>query len=151
VVDLVENPISVGEAIVDPFIRINRAFFSRLEEFSSKAEEQLFRRDEKAKGKKKDDSSVGLLAGGGVALAAVGSSFAFITKTLSALTVKTVLLALLVLAAIIAVPAGIAAYFRLSRRDLSTVLEGSGWGINSRMKLTASQAACFTYRPKHES
>ncbi|MEE4165998.1 MAG: hypothetical protein V2I35_08360, partial [Desulfocapsaceae bacterium] len=37
VVDIVENPISVSEAIVDPFIRINRAFFSRLEEFSSKA------------------------------------------------------------------------------------------------------------------
>ncbi len=30
VVDIVENPISVGEAIVDPFRRINRAFFSRL-------------------------------------------------------------------------------------------------------------------------
>ena len=149
VVDIVENPISVGEAVLDPFIRINRAFFSRLEEFSSKAEERLFRRDEKAKNKKKEESSVGLLAGGGVALAAVGSSFAFITKTLSTLTLKTVLLALLVLAAIIAIPAGFSAYFRLSRRDLSAVLEGSGWGLNSRMKLTASQAASFTYRPRH--
>ena len=148
IVDVVENPISISEAIADPFIRVKRAFFSRLEEFSSKAEEQLFRRDEKAK-KKKDDSSAGLLAGGGVAIAAVGSSFAFITKTLSGLTLKTVVLALLVVAAIIAVPTGIAAYYKLSRRDLSTILEGSGWGINSRMKMTASQAARFTYRPKH--
>ncbi len=42
VVDIVENPISVGEAVIDPFIRINRTFFSRLEQFSSKAEEQIF-------------------------------------------------------------------------------------------------------------
>ncbi len=148
VVDIVENPISVGEAVVDPFIRINRTFFSRLEQFSSKAEEQIFLRDEKKDKKKKDDTSVGLVAGSGMAIAAVGSSFAFITKTLSGLTFETVVLALLVVAAIIAGPAGIAAYFKLTRRDLSTVLEGSGWGINSRMKLTADQAACFTFRPK---
>ncbi len=149
VVDIVENPISVGEAIIDPFIRISRSFFSRLENFSSKAEERLFRREEKKDKdkKKKDEVSGGLLAGGGVAIAAVGSSFAFMVKTLSGLTLKTVGLALLILAAIIAVPAGIAAYYRLSRRDLSTILEGSGWGINSRMKLTAAQAACFTFRP----
>ena len=147
VVDVVENPISVGEAIVDPFIRINRSFFSRLEQFSSKAEERLFRQEEKKDKKKKDDVSGGLLAGGGVALAAVGSSFAFMVQTLSGLTLKTVFLALLIVLAIIAIPAGIAAYFKLSRRDLSTILEGSGWGINSRMKLTADQATCFTFRP----
>jgi len=37
---------------------------------------------------------------------------------------------------------------RLSRRDLSTILEGSGWGLNSRMKLTAQQANHFTRRPE---
>ncbi len=110
----------------------------------------MFRRDEKAKKKEKESGSGGLLAGGGVAIAAVGSSFAFITKTLAGLTVQTVVLALLVVAAIIAIPAGIAAYFKLSRRDLSTVLEGSGWGLNSRMQLTATQATCFTFRPKPE-
>ena len=147
VVDIVENPISVGEAIVDPFIRINRSFFSLLEQFSSKAEERLFRQEEKKDKKKKDDVSGGLLAGGGVAIAAVGSSFAFMVQTLSGLTLKTVLLALLIVVAIITIPAAVAAYFKLSRRDLSTILEGSGWGINSRMKLTATQATCFTFRP----
>jgi len=147
VVDIVENPIGVGEAIVDPFIRINRSFFSRLEQFLSKAEERFFRQEEKKDKKKKDDVSGGLLAGGGVALAAVGSSFAFMVQTLSGLTLKTVFFALLIVLAIIAIPAGVAAYFKLSRRDLSTILEGSGLGINSRMKLTATQATCFTYRP----
>jgi hypothetical protein len=138
--------------MVDPFIRISRAFFSRLEEFSSKAEERLFRKQEKAKdNKKKDVSSGGLLAGGGVAVAALGSSFAFVTKTLAGLSVKTIVLALSVVSVLIAVPAGISAYYRLSRRDLSTILEGSGWGMNTRMKLTRQQADWFTYRPDPRS
>jgi len=147
VVDLVENPISVTEAIIEPFLRINTSFFSRLEQFSSKAEERLFHREEKKDKKKKDEASTGLFTGGGVALAAISSSFAFVVKTLSGLTMKTVLLALLIVAAVIAIPAGIAAFYKISRRDLSTLLEGSGWGLNSRMKLTASQAASFTFRP----
>lgn len=73
VVDIVENPISVTEAMLDPFIRISRAFFSRLEEFSSKAEERLFHKEEKAKDKKKKAMpSGGVLAGGGLAVAALG-------------------------------------------------------------------------------
>ncbi len=148
VIDIVENPISISEAMVEPFVRISRAFFSRLEEFSSKAEEQLFNNDDKSKDKKKKDSaSAGLLAGGGFAVAALGSSFAFITKTLAGLQIKTVIFALLIFACLIAIPAGIAAYYKLTRRDLSTILEGSGWGINSRMKLTKDQAKNFTYRP----
>ena len=150
VVDIVENPISITEAMLEPFVRISRAFFSRLEEFSSKAEERLLQGNKNSKDKKKKDGpSVGLLAGGGFAVAALGSSFAFITKTLASLHIKTVVLALLIFASLIAIPAGIAAYYKLTRRDLSTILEGSGWGINSRMKLTADQANCFTYRPDH--
>jgi len=150
VVDIVENPISISEAMVEPFVRISRSFFSRLEEFSSAAEEKIFQKGEKSKEKKKQDVfSGGMLAGGGFAVAALGSSFAFITKTLAGLSIKTVFFALLIFVGLIAIPAGIAAYYRLSRRDLSTILEGSGWGINSRMKLTKAQAARFTYRPDH--
>ncbi len=145
VVDIVENPISVSEAVIDPFIRIKSSFFSRLEEFSSKAEEQVFRKQDKDK--KKDSSSASLLGIGGVAVAALGSSLAFIAQTVSSMSLTTVLVALLVIAGLITIPTAISAYARLSRRDLSTILEGSGWGLNSRMKLTKEQADNFTYRP----
>lgn len=153
IIDIVENPISLGEAVIDPFIRLHRSFFSRLERFSSKAEERLFQLEEKkdTDKKKKDNDSAGLLAGGGVAVAAVGSSFAFMVKTLSSLTLKTVILALLIVAGIVAVPAAIVAYYKLSRRDLSTILEGSGWGMNSRMRLTGSQATNFSFKPSRPS
>lgn len=81
-------------------------------------------------------------------MAALGSSLAFITQTVSAMSAKTVLSALLLIAALIVVPTAISAYVRLSRRDLSTILEGSGWGLNSRMKLTAQQANHFTRKPE---
>ena len=149
VVDIVENPISIREAVTDPFLRIKNSFFSRLEAFSSKAEEQLLKRQDKDR--KKDGNAAPLLGIGGVAVAALGSSLAFITKTISAMSLRTVVIALLVITVLIAVPAAISAYARLSRRDLSTILEGSGWGLNSRMKLTRQQADHFTHRPDRPS
>lgn len=145
VVDIVENPISIKEAVTDPFIRFKDSFFSRLEEFSSKAEEKVFKKQDKDK--KKEGSATPLLGMGGVAVAALGSSLAFITQTLSSMSMKTVFIALLVILLLIIIPTTISAYARLSRRDLSTVLEGSGWGLNSRMKLTRKQANHFTHRP----
>ncbi len=149
VVDIVENPISIKEAVTDPFLRIKNSFFSRLESFSSKAEEQVIKKQDKDK--KKDSSTAPLLGIGGVAVAALGSSLAFITQTISAMSLKTVVIALLVITGLIAVPAAISAYARLSRRDLSAILEGSGWGLNSRMKLTKQQADHFTHRPTRPS
>ena len=86
--------------------------------------------------------------GGGVAIAALGSAMAYITKTLSgvawwqiALTIVGVLLAVMV-------PAGIAGLVKLRRRDLSAMLEASGWAINARMRLTFKQGRFFTSRPR---
>ena len=86
----------------------------------------------------------------GVAVAALGSSLAFITQTISAMSLKTVLVAILVITALIVVPTAVSAYARLSRRDLSAMLEGAGWGLNSRMKLTPQQANNFTRRPSRQ-
>lgn len=45
------------------------------------------------------------------------------------------------------VPVAILAWIRLRQRDLSSILEGSGWAINARMRLTRIQANNFTIRP----
>jgi hypothetical protein len=41
------------------------------------------------------------------------------------------------------------AFVKLRRRDLSAILEGSGWGINARMRLTHQQSRFFTERPDY--
>ncbi len=159
VVQVIENPISLSEAVAHPFVRVARSIMSRLEKVSAETEQQLSLGVLKDGGKKKGDtrqkggdiSPAGLLAGGGVALAAMGSSVAFITRTAAQLSPGIMLGALLAVVLAMVVPAAISAFYKLSSRDLSAILEGSGWGVNARMKLTRRQAHTFTYRPARPS
>ena len=48
---------------------------------------------------------------------------------------------------IYAVPVSLATWFRLRRRDLATLLEGSGWAINTRLYLDRDLAVQLTTRP----
>ena len=89
----------------------------------------------------------GLLAGGGIALAALGSSAAFVVKTFASLTWQSTLAGVLAAVAAVAVPASLVAHLKLRRRDLSAILEASGWAINARMRLTRRQADYFTCVP----
>jgi len=43
----------------------------------------------------------------------------------------------------------VVALIKLRRRDLSAILEGSGWAINARMRLTRRQSRFFTQRPSY--
>lgn len=91
----------------------------------------------------------GVLAGGGIAIAALGSSLAFITKTLAGLSVWTVLAGLLGAVAAVLLPTLLIAWLKLRGRDLSALLEGSGWAINARMRLTGRLARSITHRPAY--
>lgn len=93
----------------------------------------------------------GLLAGGGIALAALGSSAAFVVKTFASLTWQSTLAGILAAVAAVAVPASVVAHLKLRQRDLSAILEASGWAINARMRLTRRQADYFTCVPGYPS
>ena len=152
VVDLVTNPISFWEALVAPFQKISNSLKERLEKMSSDRESEFVKgvTTKKAQAPPAPAASHGpMLAGGGVALAAIGSSFAFILKTLAGLTVGKVLLGFLIMFLAFLLPAALVAFLKLRNRDLSAVLEGNAWGINARMKLTYEQARQFTQEPRH--
>jgi hypothetical protein len=87
------------------------------------------------------------LAMGGLAVAAVGSSVAFIAAQLKALTVVDVLSIVAIAFCVVAVPSGFVGWLRLRRRDLATLLEGSGWALNDRLRMTSSLAARITQKP----
>jgi hypothetical protein len=87
------------------------------------------------------------LAMGGLAVAAVGSSVAFIAAQLKALTVVDVLSIVAVAFFAIALPSGFVGWLRLRKRDLATLLEGSGWALNDRLRLTPALAARITTKP----
>ena len=90
----------------------------------------------------------GVLAGGGIAIAALGSSFAFVTKTLSGLKWWQILSGIGGAILAVLIPSINIAAIRLSKRDLSCILEGSRWAINGRMRLSRRQRKFFTQNPR---
>jgi hypothetical protein len=72
----------------------------------------------------------GLFLAGSVGLAALGSSFAYIAKAMNEATRYDVLAVLLGIAAVLFGASLVLGYLRLHRRDLTTLLEASGWAIN---------------------
>jgi hypothetical protein len=150
VVQIIENPISIFEAMIHPFVRVAQSFMRRLDQVSAKTEEKVLARVSTGNGKKKEDGTpAALLAGGGVAFAALGSSVAFIAQTFAKLNLKIIIGTVVAVILALVVPATISTYYKLSKRDLSPILEGSGWGVNARMKLTKKQASTFTQRPDY--
>ena len=168
VVAIVENPVSLGEAVMAPFQRLGRVVTGKIESITGAAEEKLDAAGSEAVSgvqaafaKKQPALQVppapsgqaigGLLAGGGIALAALGSSAAFVVKTFAGLTWQSTLAGVLAAVAAVAVPASLVAHLKLRRRDLSAILEASGWAINARMRLTRRQANYFTCVPGYPS
>ena len=90
-----------------------------------------------------------LMLAGSVMVAALGTSFAFIAKTFSEMGLWDVLAAVGVGLAIILVPTTLIAYVKLRRRNLSAVLEGSGWTINAPMPLTPGLRRLIVQKPPH--
>ena len=90
----------------------------------------------------------GLVAGGSIAVAALGSSVAFISKTLSEMSSGAVLATIGALGAAILVPVLASALFKLAARDLAPLLEASGIAMNRGIRLSRRQAKAFTVSPK---
>ena len=88
-----------------------------------------------------------LLLGGGIAIAALGSSFAYITKALSQVKPAHILVALAGIAAIVLLPGIIAGFIKIRKRDMSVLLEASGWAVNVHMRLSATLGRLFTHVP----
>ncbi|MBN1697595.1 MAG: hypothetical protein JW881_08790 [Spirochaetales bacterium] len=164
IIDIVENPISLGEALSRPFKNLIKLINTKIEEFKSAAESKLGtvikgeavpgQQQQAAAGaaqpaaQPKNQGLGNLFMGGSIAVAALGSAIAFITKTLS--EVKWTTMVITILGALFAVlfPTFISAFLKLNKRDMTTILEASGWAINIRMKLGLKLGKFFTFRPK---
>lgn len=157
IIGIVENPISLIEAFSTPFKKLGKLIGSKIEELKSAAETQM---GTVVKGAEtpavqtttqqtSNASGMGnLFMGGGIAIAALGSAMAFITKTLSEVAWHTILFTILGAILAVLMPIFISAFIKLKKRDLSSILEASGWAVNVRMNLTFKLGHFFTQRPK---
>ena len=160
VVSIIENPISLAEAFAAPFRRLAKLVTGKIESLTAKAEKTLDQQAavvmDQAAGpparpkaaKSSALQSGGLIMGFGVAGAAVGSALAYIAKTVSE-NPAAIVVGLGIAVLLVILPTSIVAWLKLRGRDLSAILEGSGWAINARMRLTRRQGRYFTLRPKY--
>jgi len=165
VMQIIDNPVSLSEAIVSPFQRLAKVLTGRIEAITAEAEKKLDtagasavdtvrkapeEQQAEAAGERSGKmATAGLLLSGGVAIAALGSSLAYITKTVADLPWYAIIIGLFAAIAAVVVPTAIVAFIKLRRRDLSAILEGSGWAINERMRVTFRQSRFLTKRPAY--
>jgi hypothetical protein len=160
IVQMIENPISVREALAAPFVRLWQFVVGKIEAMSGSSEKDLqakadalFKQATPGAAPAGQAASVAggpagsLLVGLSLSAAAVGSAFAFITKTFTGMSRYQLVAGLLGAAVVVMVPVTLIAMLKLSRQDLSALLEGCGWAINARMRLTRAQRRQFTIRP----
>ncbi len=152
IIGIVENPISIIEAFFTPFKKLGKMISTKIEELKSTTETQL---DTAVKGTETPTQQTtqgpgmgNLFMGGGIAIAALGSAMAFITKTLSEVAWHTILFTISGAILAVLMPIFISAFIKLKKRDLTAILEASGWAINVRMNLTFKLGHFFTIRPK---
>ena len=168
VVNIVENPISLRQALTAPFVSFWQFVGGRVQGFVTSARQKLGAGVEQtaaaaASGQSQGQqqqpaaggggtSPVTLLAGVSVSIAALGSAFAFTVSSLSRAGPRPIAYALLAVLAIIFLPLLVRTLWRLRRQDLSALLEASGWAINHRMRLNRRLRHYFTARkqyPRH--
>jgi len=166
VVKVIEHPISLTEAILAPFKKVSTLITSAVEKISTSTEQSLessLAKTTTSLEKGFAESVQGpaaaplvaptpaatatsadgpatrtrdMMLTGGVAFAALGSSFAYITKTIVGVGLSKSMLGLAAGLLVVLVPIILVAAVKLSVRNLSSILEASGWAINARMRLT---------------
>ncbi len=166
VVDIAENPISVTEAVRSVFSGIGGLLTRFGEKLSATRNQQLEKTVEESLARTASSleeiptssaaepapavSAAGtrdLLVGGGIAVAALSSSLAYIANTLVSINLFQLLVTITTLLALALVPTVIVAFIKLGRRDLSRVLEAGGWAINHELKVRRDQGTVFSWTP----
>lgn len=174
ILEIVENPISVREAMFAPFRRASKFVSDKVEAWvASKAEAQqqgLSSATESAVTQAQEQAArVGeapapptppgppappapseglnvntLILGGGVALAGLG---AVLASLFNALTSLSGWLAIFGVVGAVMASSALLAWLKLRKRDVSVLLEASGWAVNVHTNVTARIARRFAYTP----
>ena len=144
IVDIVENPISIYESIRAPFQQVTGFIRKQIDKFTKSRQGKV---EESFTAPSASGMTRDLLLGGGVAIAALGTSFAYITKALSQVKPVHILITLAGIATAILLPGIIAGFIKIRKRNMSTLLEASGWAVNVHMRLNATLGRLFTHVP----
>lgn len=171
ITEIVENPISLWEATLAPFRRAQQFLGKKIQDLvgaQQQAQEKAMiasaERGVTEAEKAGADAAAGkappppappekkgeglninsLVVGGGLALAGLGAVLAGLIGILTSLTGWAAILG--VVGAVMAISA-LLGWLKLRKRDMSLVLEASGWAVNIQMNINRRIARLFTFTP----
>ncbi len=160
VIDLIQQPVSFSEALQMPFFKLGEFAGKQADKFfstkSKNVETDITKQVTDAANQKTPQqppaqtpavSGSMMLMGGGVGLAALGSSFAFIANTLKNVSFWNVVGVFVGIALIISAPVLLVSLFKLWTRCVSDFFAAGGWAINPKMRLSRKMGLLFTYKP----
>lgn len=148
VIKIITKPISIRQAVWDPYKRIGRFISDQLNKWATAKDAdaitaatgnltQAASTPTTGSAAPKFDigRNVGILAAVGLAIGAVGTALASIAQALFGLTWWQFPLVIIGLFVIISGPSVIMAWLKLKQRTLGPLLEASGWAINGMVKI----------------
>ena len=140
VTKVVMNPISIREAIWDPYRRFARVLGEQVSKFASSKQADMTKSitasaQDAVSGKAPAfdiGRSMGIFAAIGLALGALGTALASIANALFSLAWWEIPLVFGGAFLLISGPSMVLAWFKLRKRTLGPLLEASGWAVNSQ-------------------
>ena len=157
ITDFLRQPVSVSEALKSPFLRMGEFLGKQADKMmtakSNVALQNLSKAissgklpQQEAKSNQGVNGSM-LLMGGGIGLAAIGSSVAFIVKSLQNISLLNIIAVLIGILVVFGGPIVVISLIKLYRRDLGRFLEASGCALNFPMRLSRKLGNFFTMAP----
>lgn len=154
ITQIIENPISIIEAVLAPFVKIGKLIIDKIEGLSASAEEAIVKSADLATTAPpagaapaaNPTSPATMLMSISISIAALGSGLAVLFKSFGEMTMRGRIYSAVIGAVIILLPFIISGIIKLARQDLSAILEGCGWAVNQRLRLTGKLRRQFTER-----
>lgn len=146
VVKVNTNPISIRQAMLDPYRRFGRMITDQINKFASSKDADLTAAAGKRLGAAEADAqsggaapkfdigrNVGIFAAVGLALGAIGTALGSLAAAVFSLSWWQFPLLILGLFLLISGPSMIMAWLKLRKRTLGPLLEASGWAVNGKV------------------
>ncbi len=165
VVRIITNPISLRQAVWEPYKRFGRLVSDQINKWASSKDNTLIETGGKklqeiistAPAQTQPPSSgfdisknVGVLAAIGLAIGAIGTALASIARSLFAMQWWQFPLVILGLFLLVSGPSVVMAWLKLRKRTLGPLLEASGWAVNGQVRinyLLGTQLTCTAELP----
>jgi len=160
VTKIVEHPISVRQAFLEPYKRVGRMVHEQVEKMAAAGEKAMETRAAAgiAEAAKQAESGrpmgptqpfdvakfAGIFAAIGLAIGAIGTAIASVVTGFLRLSWWQMPLAVVGLVLVISGPSMVIAYLKLRRRNLAPLLDGNGWAVNTRALINIPFGASLT-------